>query len=289
MMARAAMLRVENVGFRIHGHWLVRNVSFTLTEGITALVGPNGAGKSTLLRLLAGLLPLHRGRALLQREDGRPLGVGYIPQFPGAYERLTPREFLVRTAWWDKRGDIASLGAKAEQVLARFDLDPIKNTPGQRLHISQRRRVALASLWMRNVGVVLLDEPTAGLDPEERLAFWQELYHLRELEEAPRSYLVTTHLLSEAELYCDALIFLDQGGVRHQGPLVQFPSLARSHAFFAPGPRFSPTVIDTGRFSPEGYWVLATHAQEGLSPREPDVVDAYLWTLHQRNPRGVRL
>ncbi len=286
-MNSAPIIAADNVGFRASGRWLLKNVSFSLTQGITAVIGPNGAGKSTLMRIMAGLLPLHRGRLNLAEENGGKARVGYIPQFPGAYDHLTPKEFLIRTAWWDAKGELARIAARADEVLRRFGLEPVKDNPGRTLHISERRRVALASLWMRNVRIVLLDEPTAGLDPEERLAFWQELYQVRRLEGAPDAYLVTTHLLSEVALYCDELIFLDRGRVRHQASIPQFTATALGHSFFAPEVTRSLPTIDTGRLSGEGHWVVAPRSLQGLSPREPDLVDAYLWALHRQRFEGA--
>lgn len=275
-------LVVDNLGYRVRGRWLVRDVSFVLPEGFTAIIGPNGAGKSSLMRTLAGLFPPTRGSLSLGALGTGPAEVtrriGYIPQFPGAYEHLTPVEFLVRSAWWDTPRHVEILSEQARQILAKLDLSGVESVPGRRLTLSERRRVALACLWMRKAAVVLLDEPTAGLDPQERLAFWRQLFLLRRLPDAPTAYLITTHLLSEVERYCDAVLLLHRGRVYHFGPVSEFIDTARGHSFTATA---AGDFIDTGRFSSQGTWVLADRAVAGLIPRPADIVDAYLWSLWQ--------
>ncbi len=289
-MSQETVLRVEDLAYQQGRLWLIKGITFDLAPGFTALIGPNGAGKSTLMRTIAGLLHAARGRLFLgTTRDTRLIArrIGYIPQFPGAYDNLSPLEFLVRTAWWDQSGG-RHLFQRAEAVLERLGLLDVKQQPGRLLHPSERRRLALASVWMRRVRVVLLDEPTAGLDPEQRLAFWQELYLLDSLPESPESYLITTHLLSEVESYCDAVLLLDRGRVRYDGSVRDFIATAHGHAFVAPG-RF-PAVphIDTGRFSDTGVWVLAAAPGEGLIPRTPDLTDAYLWALNRHHLDNAR-
>lgn len=273
------VLRVQQLGHRAGARWLIRNAAFDLHEGFTALVGPNGAGKSTLLRTMAGLLSVDQGRLL---GDSAANAVGYVPQFPGIYLRLTPTQYLVRTAWWDARAHRAPWPERrAREVLERLNLTSVADRPGHTLTLGERRRLALASLWMRQVPVILLDEPTAGLDPDERLAFWQELYQLRQLPASPEAYLVTTHLLDEVERYCDEVILLDRGQVRGQFAVSSFQQKAQGHAFFAPQMARHSPYIDTGRLSDEGFWVVAEKPSASLVARPPDVVDAYLWMLHQ--------
>lgn len=282
------VLSVQSLGYRTAQRWLLKDVSFALGPGFTAMVGPNGAGKSTLMRTISGLLPAMGGSLTVENSESGDATrkIGYIPQFPGTYDNLTPRQFLLRTGWWDNPRQLSDLQLKVDGVLDRMDLNSVASTPGRALHVSVRRRVALASVWMRNVAVVLLDEPTAGLDPEERLAFWQELYRLRHLADGPRAYLITTHLLAEVDRYCESMVLLDHGRTRYSGPVSGFIDSARGHAFLAPELPSGFAGVETGRFSRQGHWIVAAAAAESWYPRQPDIVDAYLWAIHGSELRG---
>lgn len=278
-------LTVERLGCRLGRRWLIQEVSFDLEPGFTALVGPNGAGKSTLMRAIAGLIPVSSGS--LSLTDGPPgkavsRQIAYIPQFPGAYDHISVRDYLVRTAWWDRHRPLAQIQHEVNELLHQLQLDDIAHYRGRMLHPSLRRRVALASAWLRQVQVVFFDEPTAGLDPQERLAFWQQLYRLRSLPNSPVAYLISTHLLAEVQSYCNYVLLLSHGRIRQQSTVKDFVRTVQGHAYYACDPPNNSTLIDTGRYSREGYWVLAPQAAESLLPRHPDLIDAYLWELNQR-------
>lgn len=279
------ILSAQNVGHRAGDTWLVHDCSFDLHPGFTALIGPNGAGKSTLLRTLSGLLSMDQGEIAL---DGRPLRpghippIGYVPQFPGVYPKLTPLEFLMRTGAWSS----ASAGeSKARNILERLGMKSKAHRPGATLHPAERRRLALASLWMRQVRVVLLDEPTAGLDPHERLAFWQELYRLAEEPESPVAYLVTTHLLVEVEAFCTRAMLLRSGTVEAKGTVEDFVRRADGHAYWAPGDTQRPWET-TGRSEDHRLAVIAEEPGPDYQPRTPDLVDGYLWYIRHEGPAG---
>ncbi|MCY0877649.1 MAG: ABC transporter ATP-binding protein [Firmicutes bacterium] len=285
------LLLVENIGHRVASRWLIRHVTFSLSQGFTALIGPNGAGKSTLLRTLAGLLSRDEGQLRspwVRNARNITRRIGYIPQFPGVYHQLTARQYLMRTAFWDEPRLGRQVEAKVDAIIERLQLGAIADRRGHELHPSERRRLALASVWLRRVLVVLFDEPTAGLDPEERLKFWQDLYVLRTLPESPRGYLVTTHLLTEVERYCDAVLLVDQGRVTHHEPVAQFIARAEGHTFYAPEGPWGSRVWPTGRASGEGTWVVAAMPHLHFTPRPPDLVDAYLWVRHTRAEEGHR-
>lgn len=212
--------RIEDLGYRIANRWIFRGVSFGISAGVTALIGPNGAGKSTLLRLLAGIYTPTAGR--IRHEGVESAGrTGYVPQFPGIYPQLTVQEYLERTLLWAMPQPSAAI--RREQISAairHFRLPP--DRLGRYLGQTERRQVALAELWLRQVGLALVDEPTAGLDPEERLVFWQQLSQWQRLTTVTPAVLVTTHLLSEVEAYANQVIVLGNGRILYAGSLPDF-------------------------------------------------------------------
>ena len=201
---------------------VLRGVSLPplLPGSVTALIGPNGAGKSTLLRGIAGLQPM-QGAVLL---DGVDLACGpqalraqsmvYLPQSLPSRTRLGVFEAVLSAAmagrsegWLGARVDAAAV-ARVEAVLARLDLLPLAGRQVEALSGGQRQLVGLAQALVRQPRVLLLDEPTTGLDPQARHLMWERLQRL--LAEG-KSILLTTHFMDEAERLCQRLLVLDHG------------------------------------------------------------------------------
>lgn len=281
-MSDAPLIQARRLGFRLGAGRspLLDECTFTLEAGFTALIGPNGAGKTTLCRVLSGLYRPTRGTLRLVREGDR---VAYVPQFPGVYPHLSPRGFLVRLALWNGFGG-AEASRRADLALERLDLLEVADRAGHTLDPAQRRRLALASVWVQRAAVVLFDEPTATLDPQGRLAFWQELYAWSRERESPRAYLVTTHHLTEVEAYCQRAILLDRGRTRFSGTVGELTGRAEPYTFWSEHPphhhvgeaRFEASREEGTRFA-----VLSDRvpAPADWTPRPPRLVDGYLWIL----------
>ncbi|WP_448579511.1 ATP-binding cassette domain-containing protein [Thermosphaera sp.] len=172
-------VRLENIWFKYPGgDYLFKNFSLSIKEGvITGLTGPNGSGKSTLLKIMAGVLKPSRGRVIV---EGRRI---YIPENPLLYfTKPTPWEELL----YASKGDESRLFDTAE----RFNIKNILHRPLARLSSGERRRVALASAFLSNYQIYLLDEPTAGLDDTSSN---QVLEHLLELVDSGLTIIVSTH------------------------------------------------------------------------------------------------
>jgi len=133
---------------------------------LVVLVGPNGAGKSTLLALLAGALPPSEGEVRAALE---PAAIGWAPQRPALYRRLSARENLVLFA---RLGGVQT--SSAEELLAEFEL-PEDRRPAVQLSVGNQQRLNLALAFLGEPRVLLLDEPTASLDPAQRELLWERL------------------------------------------------------------------------------------------------------------------
>jgi ABC-2 type transport system ATP-binding protein len=183
---------------------------------IYGLVGANGGGKSTSLRLLAGLLACDAGTAtvlgyeLPQQRDGLRNSIGYLPQRNWLYSELSVRENL------RFRAEVFGLKAanRAVEIQIRaFGLDALGSTPVALLSGGWCRQVELAAVLIHRPRVLLLDEPTAGLDPAARKAIWRRLISLAAQGAA---IVVSTHDLEEAQR-CSYLFLLNSGRVRAHG------------------------------------------------------------------------
>jgi ABC-2 type transport system ATP-binding protein len=167
------LLRARGIARRFGSALALAPTDVEIRPGETvALIGPNGAGKSTLLSLLAGAVPLSEGSLEL-----RPaLRSGWLPQRPGHYARLTPRENLELFARLHREGDAAAV---ADGALARFGLPDDGRTAGE-LSVGNRQRLSLALALLGDPQLLLLDEPTAALDPEQRELLWTVALEHRE-------------------------------------------------------------------------------------------------------------
>ncbi len=208
----------------------VDGVSFAVTAGETyGLLGPNGAGKTTTMRMLAGLSPITAGSlrvagldvAANPREVRRCLGV--VTQSDGLDEELTVAQnlevfgFLVGLS----RREAAT---RAGEVLEFFDLDGRAGDEVADLSGGMRRRLAIARALVARPRVIVLDEPSTGLDPESRVRVWEELATLKQ---SGVTLLMSTHYMDEAETLCDRLAILYAGRVLDEGTP---PDLVARHA-----------------------------------------------------------
>jgi ABC-2 type transport system ATP-binding protein len=194
-------------------------VSFTAGAGVTGILGPNGAGKTTLLRCLVGITGWDEGRIVLGGVDAERRSaaarrmVGFMPEsfaFPGEM-RVEPYLHFVAAA----KGIPKQERARAvEQALARSGLVAIRRRVLANLSKGYRQRAGLAQAVLGEPPVIVLDEPTAGLDPLTVL----EVRDMLAGYGRDRAVLLSTHTLSEARLLCDRLLVLGSGSVVYDGP-----------------------------------------------------------------------
>jgi gliding motility-associated transport system ATP-binding protein len=197
----------------------VHDVSFGVAEGeVIGLLGPNGSGKSTILRILTGYLRPSGGTALVDGLDAldQPLAlrarIGYVPEDVPLYDHMRVSEFLRFMAQIKGLGGRAARAA-VERAIERFRLGPVRRLLIGKLSRGYRQRVAIAQALLGNPDVLVLDEPTNGLDPRQIIEMRS---HIRALA-GERTVLVTSHILSEIERVADRVAILLEGrllGVR---------------------------------------------------------------------------
>jgi daunorubicin resistance ABC transporter ATP-binding subunit len=207
----------------------LRGVDLTVRPGmLAALLGPNGAGKTTLVRILATLLRQDAGTARVLGRDvaERPYAVrsviGLTGQYAGLDEALPGRDNLVLI------GRLAGLGRReapkrAADLAERFGLSEAAGRPVRTYSGGMRRRLDLAASLMNRPALLILDEPTTGLDPGSRIELWAAL---RELREAGTTMLLTTQYLEEADRFADAVHVLDHGVIIAAGTAAELKARA---------------------------------------------------------------
>jgi ABC-type multidrug transport system ATPase subunit len=215
------LLAARGVSRRFGGHVALEPTHLEVRAGeVLALVGPNGAGKSTLLAVLAGALAPTAGRV-----EARPdVRIGWMPQRPAHYARLSARQNLELFARLERLPDGAPL---AEQLLAEFELPPDER-PAAALSVGNRQRLDLAIAVLGRPSVLLLDEPTAALDPRQRRRLWAAAGRLR--DEGGAVVLVTQNV-EDLERVADRVAVLLEGRLVFDGPVAEYRTSAAADVF----------------------------------------------------------
>ncbi|GIF23905.1 ABC-type multidrug transport system ATPase subunit [Actinoplanes tereljensis] len=201
-------------------HLAVDGLDLTLDTGVHGLLGPNGAGKTTLMRALATVVKPAGGKLTLlgeevdARADLRRIrrGLGYLPQQFGFYPRFTLREFVEYMAWL-KEMPKAEIPGAVQRAIDRTGLTAKAGARMKTLSGGMLRRAGIAQAIVNDPAVLLLDEPTVGLDPEQRLDF-RDLLRAVGIDTC---VLVSTHLVEDVVAACTDVIVLNEGRLVHQG------------------------------------------------------------------------
>jgi ABC-type multidrug transport system ATPase subunit len=214
-------LVIESVGKRYRGGvWGLREFSLTLGPGVFGLLGPNGAGKSTLMRILATITRPTEGRVtwngtnLDRNPDAVRSILGYLPQDFGVYPNLNPVEFLDYLAA-AKGLDAKAARARIDTLLELVNLNDARKRPLGGFSGGMKQRVGIAQALLNDPRLLIVDEPTAGLDPEERVRFRNLLSELS----GERIVILSTHIVSDVEATATDIALIARGHlVVHESP-----------------------------------------------------------------------
>lgn len=209
-------VEIDKVTFRYGAIKVLDELSLKVPRGISfGLLGPNGAGKTTLIRLIAGLLKPESGQVRvlgqkLSQKEARL--VGYMPQLHSLYAELSAKqnvEFFARI--YNLSG--AERARRVEEVLRLVDMWPRRNDAVHKLSGGMKQRVSLACAIVHQPPLLLLDEPTVGLDPELRVTFWE---HFTTLTRQGVTIIISSHSMDDAA-HCERLAFMREGKIIAQG------------------------------------------------------------------------
>jgi ABC-2 type transport system ATP-binding protein len=208
---------------------VIDRLSMTLQPGITALLGPNGAGKTTLLRTLATVMPPQSGAVYINgvnvgsdrsaraiRDD-----VGYLPQSFGFDPQMTVADFVEYAAWM--RGIPTERRRRSVgETLEMVDLVDHRRTRMRKLSGGMRQRAGIAWAIVGRPRLVLLDEPTVGLDPRQRLQFRKIITSLD-----GTTVVLSTHLIDDVEAICDRVVVMHSGAAKFDGTIEELEAMSR--------------------------------------------------------------
>ncbi|MCU0496311.1 MAG: ABC transporter ATP-binding protein [Anaerolineae bacterium] len=263
-------------------------IDLTIGTGMFGLLGPNGAGKTTLIRLIAGLITPTHGqitvwghRMHLARERQAAKGlIGYLPQDLGVYPNLTAFEFLDYMAILK---GVVDRKTRAQQIQQVIEAVRLQEAADQRLKTysgGMKRRIGIAQALLNDPKVIIVDEPTAGLDPEERVRFRNMLADLSQ----DRTVILSTHIIEDVSQSCQELAILERGKLKFHGSPRTLIREARGKVW---------TILTDGQ-RPQGVTVVSTlQSERGTSYRvigdppayydpqsvEPLLEDGYIWKM----------
>jgi ABC-type multidrug transport system ATPase subunit len=224
---------LDSVSYRYPGgHSAVSELSLDLGPGILGLLGPNGAGKSTLMRILATLARPTAGKVTWNGADiaAEPnalrVALGYLPQDFGVYSALSAREFLAfLAAVKGLSGAVA--GERVDSCLSLVGLNEVADRRLGEFSGGMRQRVGIAQALLNDPSLLIVDEPTVGLDPEERMRFRHLLTDLA----GQRLVILSTHIVSDVEASATALAVMSKGQLRFHGTPEQLLARAEGHVW----------------------------------------------------------
>ena len=207
------MIKVENLTKRYGSHTAVDDLSFTVEKGkVYGLLGVNGAGKSTTMNIITGYLSSTKGKVYVDGEDimKKPEKakehIGYLPEIPALYPDMTVREYLVFAAQLrHKKGKEAA--AEAERVMALASVEDVADRLIKNLSKGYKQRVGLACALTGDPDIVILDEPTVGLDPRQIIEIRSLISSLRK----DHAVILSSHILSEVQAVCDEILIISKG------------------------------------------------------------------------------
>lgn len=213
------MIQVEHLTKRYGDHLAVDDISFTVEEGaVYGLLGPNGAGKSTTMNILTGYISASEGRVsiaghdILEEPAQAKACVGYLPEQPPLYPDMTPAEYLAFAAEL-KRVRRADRAGQIEAVMERTGVQEVAHRLIKNLSKGYRQRVGLAAALLGEPKVVILDEPTVGLDPAQVI----EIRNLITELGREHTVILSSHILSEVSALCDKVLIIAKGRLVAQG------------------------------------------------------------------------
>jgi multidrug efflux pump subunit AcrB/ABC-type multidrug transport system ATPase subunit len=269
-------------------------VSLKIGNGMFGLLGPNGAGKTTLMRIICGILEQSYGKVWINGLDTQKMReelqglIGYLPQEFGSYENMTANEYLHYQAMLKNNIDVKIRNERVDYVLNAVHMEDRRHDKIGSYSGGMKQRMGIAQILLHLPRILVVDEPTAGLDPRERIRFRNLLVELSR----ERVVIFSTHIIEDISSSCNQVAVLNKGMLRYYGKPLDMTKEAEGHVW-----QFNIKAKDFGSFVENN--LVVHHMSNGenvrvrviseFSPWEgavsaiPNLEDAYLWLLRRKD------
>lgn len=249
----------------------LNNVSFKLNKGeVVGFLGPNGAGKSTMMKILTGYIPQTEGEAKVTGFDvvneilKVQKNVGYLPEHNPLYLDMYVKEYLNFVA-----GSYGTPKSRVDEVIEQTGITPEKNKMISQLSKGYRQRIGLAAALIHDPEVLILDEPTTGLDPNQLV----QIRNLIKEVGQQKTVLLSTHIMQEVEEMCSRVIIINKGEIVLDSPTTELSGMAKSNIVHVEfdgevNEQFLKKIAGVRKVSKVGKaWVLTSNASDDLRPK----------------------
>lgn len=230
----ASILKAEHLSHRYSVQWAIRDINFEITEnGIYGLLGSNGAGKSTTMNIICGVLKQTEGQVFINgiSMSDNPVeakrNIGFLPQKPPLYQDLTVEEFLIYSGEI-RRNEQKQLQKAVKRAMERCNITHFSKRLIRNLSGGYQQRIGIAQAIIHDPKVVILDEPTNGLDPNQIL----EIRHLIKEIAEDRTVILSTHILTEVQATCDHIQMIEEGNLVFSGTVDEFDNYIIPNSIF---------------------------------------------------------
>ncbi len=273
----------------------LRGIDLQIPSGMFGLLGPNGAGKTTLMRILAGIVNPSRGTVRVEGHDlttetgkrGAKAILGYLPQELGMYPELTAAQFVDYMAILKGLDDPRQRARRVAEVLEMVSLQDAAHRKIKGFSGGMKRRVGIAQALVNDPRVLIVDEPTAGLDPEERIRFRNLLVNLA----ADRTVILSTHIVEDIGQTCRDVAVLAKGRVLFRGSPAELTNAAAGHVWTVMmdclvEPERGLTIVSMLHLTDGIQYRLVGPSANGYpaaEPARPSLEDGYVWLMKGKN------
>lgn len=272
------MIKINNISKKFKKNKVLRNINLSLENNIYALLGPNGSGKTTFIRIIAGLLKQTTGTIDFNKER-KNIKIGYLPQKFGTFKDISVYDQMEYFAVI-KEIDKKLVKSEISKVLELVNLIDVVDKKCNELSGGMIRRLGIAQAILGKPDILLLDEPTVGLDVEEQIRFKNILLQIK--NDYP--IILSTHIVEDVKSVCDNLIIIDKGHIKYNGDLNNFLNVAKNHVFTTK--RTNINLLDKYyiinnviNHEDDDCRILCNETHNYLYPEKPTIEDAYLYII----------
>lgn len=280
------MIIVENVTKQQRDKYILNNINLSI-DGVYGVLGPNGAGKTTLMRAIAGLVSIQSGQIKIEHEsnldDIKQLrqNIGYLPQDFNTFPRLTVKECLEHIALLKGLHNKNDRMERIMQVLEDVNMLDKQNTKMKKLSGGMRKRVGIAQIFLSDPDILIIDEPTAGLDLYERIRFRNLLMKLS----LDRTVIISSHIVEDIEFLCTKIGVISEGTVLKEGIPSEIAKLALNRVWSVKSTKEeisqllnSFDVINIAHIDNDNFDVRILSEIQPINsiPVEPSLIDGYV-------------